>query len=541
MDSTRLIVVLAILLNTLIPGQALPTGCKQKPNQLRQYTLKCEGLSLTSFPTGLSTFSFIYVSGDSTTKNNIPVLDPGDFQGLTKLFSLEIAWSQTQTIQVGTFAGLGELHNLNLANNNIRRLTADTFKGLPKLRSLDLSGNKDCEFDSTMFTNIAILEELNLGDMNLRKIDNSLFSGLRHLKVLKLQMNNIKKIHQNVILNIPSLQTLDINGNKLRGIPVELKSKFQSMTQIHISENPLQCNCQLIWLRELAERFYYSKNDASAIICNGPAKLKYSSFVNVPESEFVCIPPKVVRCQQTTYSLPEHQPLTIECEYEGDPEPEIKWRRPDGQLKDGRETNDGQYEITENGTLIVHSVNTIDDGSWTVTAYNKTASDDLAVPVHVILPTTPTLTKPTTTTIKTTPSPTTPSTTTPTTTTPTTTTIPSTQKRTTTRGITVNKSTTAPLSRTQPKTQNHQLPTTATAATTNQPGTEIEKETSPVSMSPVGDDKPNENGINWILMAAAAVGGGTLVGIVCLTIMCCKKKQDMHEKNKIEPFELDIY
>ncbi|XP_052791924.1 leucine-rich repeat-containing protein 4B-like [Mya arenaria] len=374
----------------------LPTGCKQKPNQIGQYTLKCEGLSLTSVPTGLGPLSFIYLSGSSDHKNNITALRSGNFDGATKLFSLEISWSQIQTVGTGTFAGLGELHNLNLANNNIRRLTANTFKGLSKLRSLDLSGNKDCEFDRTMFTNIAILEELNLGDMNLRKIDNSLFSGLRHLKVLKLQMNNIKKIHQNVILNIPSLQTLDMNGNKLRGIPEELKSKLKAMTQIHISENPLQCNCQLLWLRELAERFYYSKTDASDIICNGPARLKYSSFVNVPKSEFVCIPPKIVRCQQETYSLPEHQRLTIECEFEGDPEPSgIKWRRPDGQLMDGRGTNHGQYEITENGTLIIRSVNTIDDGSWTVTAYNKTASDDLAVSVHVNLSTTPTETKPT--------------------------------------------------------------------------------------------------------------------------------------------------
>ena len=280
-------------------------------------------------------------------------------------------------------AGLHQLRTLTLSNNNLRRLTADTFKGLTALSVLDISGNRDCEFDARMFNYIVSIQELNLRDMNIRKVDKDMFKNLKRLRVLKLHMNNLEKIHQNVILNLPSLETLDLNGNLLRGIPSELQPKFQAMNQVHFSENPLQCNCQLLWIRLLSERFY----DSSSVVCCGPSKLRYSAFGNVPDSDFICIPPKVVSCKAPHEKI--GQRLTIECEYEGDPIPEIKWQRPGGHPIDGREFSDGQYQITENGTLIITSVADIDVGDWTVTAYNKTVSDEHRVSLYVDKTTTP--------------------------------------------------------------------------------------------------------------------------------------------------------
>ncbi|KAH3843805.1 hypothetical protein DPMN_117336 [Dreissena polymorpha] len=176
------------------------------------------------------------------------------------------------------------------------------------------------------------------------------------------------------------------------------------MTQVHLTENPLQCNCLLSWLREMPSHFVHSALDSSSVVCNGPQKLRYAPIVNVPDKYFLCIPPKVLRCKQTTYSVDINQPLSIFCEFDGDPVPEIKWTRPDGHEYNGRNTSTGAYEVTQNGTLIVDGVTMNDYGEWKVIAYNKTAPDELSVTVHVVTTTGSTLTMSNTTT---TPKPTT--------------------------------------------------------------------------------------------------------------------------------------
>ncbi|KAH3843803.1 hypothetical protein DPMN_117334 [Dreissena polymorpha] len=149
--------------------------------------------------------------------------------------------------------------------------------------------------------------------------------------------------------------------------------------------------------------FVHSAYDSSSVVCNGPQKLR--SFLNVPDKDFLCISPKVLRCEQTPYSVDINQPLSIVCKFDGDSAPEIKWTRPDGHEYNGRNTSEGAYEVTQNGTLIVNGVTMSDYGEWKVMAYNKTASDEMPITVHVITTTISTSKTSTTTTTTTTTTP----------------------------------------------------------------------------------------------------------------------------------------
>ena len=550
LNTLALILIIALEKSSVM---SCPANCK-----CRGKGSKCDS-GFTSFPTGLDSITeYLSISGSESQKNSIPTLTKADFQSATSIFTLIITFSGVQTVQNEAFSSLQNLHDLTLADNEIKSISGDSFKGLSKLRTLDLSGNANCKIDKSVFAHISTLEELNLGNMNLQTLDKDLFSTLTHLKILKLYMNGIKRIHQDVLAPLSALQTLDLNGNQLLGLPVELKPMLNKVKNVHISENPWQCNCQLIWLRELPSSFVSSRTDTSDIICNGPQALKYHSFVNVPESNFVCIPPKVFRCDQTKYSLDVNHRLAINCEYEGDPVPEVKFIRPDGHEIDGRKTVEGKYAINENGTLTISSVASEDDGDWTVSAYNVSAQGDLKVNVHVIVTTTSTTTTSTSTTT---------STTTTTTTTTTTPPPPPVGQKSTKSQVASLKSTSRPLSSaltqkpaagvTQPDSRPNQQLTGKPPKTTinidllgpidsiDNPYTKkIESSTKAVSDgggNGGGDTNTviKENPINYGLMAASAAGGGTIVGLISIILMCCKKKQN-NEKNKVSPFEDDF-
>ena len=484
-----------------------PVDCRCRANMLSENSVQCIVGGWTSLPPGLdTTVRYLYVSGRPSNQNNFNSLDKTYFQTTPGLLAVTFTFSKIKTIQDDSFSSLNSLRDLDLSNNEIQGLSKNSFSGLSQLRTLDISGNKECQVDKSMFSTILNIEELNMGNMNLRKIPQGMFDSLTKLKVLKLHLNNIKKVRENLITGLPSLTSLDLNGNLLRGIPAEWKPNFKTMNQVHLSENPLQCNCQLLWLRELPRKFYSSSFDTSHIVCNGPDKVKYATFTNVLEEEFVCIPPKVVRCEKNVYSTELGDMIVIKCAYRGDPIPEIKWTRPDGFEIDGTETVKGRYEIFENGTLVINGITLADDGNWKVTAYNKTTSDEKDIQVKVIVTTTSTSTQPTTTLTTTKP----------------TTTVSTTKPV----AFTTLSSTKTPIELTE--------------------NTPVEKPwiTTPRDTEGGVHDKGeavySEVGINWGLLVAAAAGGATLVSVIFLLATCCKKKQENNDNNQVEPFELDI-
>lgn len=511
MEILRTLVILIVCVEKfLVTALTCPAECKCRSNSLGENTVNCVVGGWSSFPTGLdSSVKYLYVSGIPTNRSFMTTLRKSDFQNTPNLLSLVISYSRVKTIETGAFSSLNKLRDLVLSNNEIQTVSADSFSGLSQLRTLDISGNRDCQIDETVFKTISSLEELNMGNMNLRKIGQSMFSSLTKLKVLKLHLNNIRKIRDDFINGLPVLETLDLNGNLLKGIPAEWKPKFQTMKQVHLSENPLQCNCQLLWLRELPMKFYSSRIDTSNIVCNGPDKVKFASFVNVPEKDFECIAPKVIKCEKKSYSTELNDRVVISCEYEGDPIPDIKWTRPDGLEIDLVETVQNQYEITENGTLVINGITTVDDGNWKVTAYNKTAEDHMDIVVNVIVTTPSTSTKPTTavSTIRRTSG-------------------PSSQKS-------ILLTTLVPSSK---STINPDIPPQDLR-------THPQEYVDPTEGSVRDAVKTviKEAGINWGLLIAAAAGGGTIVGVIFIIGMCCKKKQRNSDENQVEPFELDEY
>ena len=153
------------------------------------------------------------------------------------------------------------------------------FERLHKLRLLDLSDNSFFDNDGLLSSvsisqDSALLTELYLSNCGIKKsLGYATFKGLHSLRFLDLSSNQIPSINHDTFRAVCSLRILYLNRNSLVSIEdmsfsnlTLLKELFlgdnklvylsnaafrwiePSLTSIDLSNNPIKCSCDLIWL-----------------------------------------------------------------------------------------------------------------------------------------------------------------------------------------------------------------------------------------------------------------------------------------------------
>ena len=93
-------------------------------------------------------------------------------------------------------------------------------------------------------TDWLLLSGNNLGSLN--KVPDY----LKNISLLNLSSSNIRNIDEEFIdAIIKGVKHLDISGNKLKTIPLTIK-KANNVTKIWISNNPYECNCDMLWMKD---------------------------------------------------------------------------------------------------------------------------------------------------------------------------------------------------------------------------------------------------------------------------------------------------
>ena len=149
------------------------------------------------------------------------------------------------------------------------------FNGLENLTFLDLHGNGIGTLMDGMFPRLSFLDELILGQCQIRTVHASVFDDLGSLSILDLSDNNIISLPASVLSSTTRLRYFFIEGNILTHLEEQLflttsnltklrinrnqfatlnistfASIMSSIMSIDMSENPLECSCDLKWLVE---------------------------------------------------------------------------------------------------------------------------------------------------------------------------------------------------------------------------------------------------------------------------------------------------
>lgn len=188
-------------------------------------------------------------------------------------------------------------HKLILSQNKLTQLPAFSFYKFVSLTHVYLSSNMIKKIDEFAFyTNVSvpmIVEHLDLKENQLETLPWSALVKLNKLKTLHLGQNPIKLldygdlasnrenqlsieelylngceieiIDPNVLRLFESLRILDLSSNKIRYVDGSLGSLIESrfaasFQHIHLYNNPLECTCHLVWLKEFFKRLNYKQS-----------------------------------------------------------------------------------------------------------------------------------------------------------------------------------------------------------------------------------------------------------------------------------------
>lgn len=256
---------------------------------------------------GLTSLRVLYL--DDNTLTSVP--SPA-FLMLRNLAELNLGINSFSTIPKGAFQDLKGLSRLDLKGAALFNISSESFKGMEALRILDLSDNRLRRIPTVELSSLGRLEQLSLGQNDFEIIPEGAFVGLSNLRKLEITGSlKLKKIESGAFSTNTNLEFLIVISNKalvevqegaLSGLP-RLKHvifRDNSLTSLaeglfpwadleilDLSENPIRCDCHMMWLRNLL----VAKNTSSQhapVLCASPERLR--------EEQLKMLTPELLGC-----------------------------------------------------------------------------------------------------------------------------------------------------------------------------------------------------------------------------------------------------
>ena len=271
--------------------------------------------------------------------NQIDKINSSAFDGLQNLLVLKLDSNKLTSVPTKALEGLKNLRELNLRGNALKTLNDDSFRDLAMVRKLDLSQAQIANISQHAFRGLhQQLRILNLSANALNALPSIQMSGLNRLKELYFQRNFIGMLNAKCLPELENLEVLDVsnsqsllviesfafelnsrlkriilNGNaevqiqsdafsrkngaerslelgmrglKLQTLHESILADWSTVSQLDMSDNPLLCDCKLLWLHDFLVETRHDSNRTSTAICGvgSGGDLQDKDIADVPRS-----------------------------------------------------------------------------------------------------------------------------------------------------------------------------------------------------------------------------------------------------------------
>lgn len=180
--------------------------------------------------------------------NSFTSLEKNAFEKLKKLTTLSLNGAQLHDISTGAFNGLDSLRILDLSSNKLTRIPTKEMSQLHRLEELSIGMNDFEMIPEKAFEGLSNLHQLEIvGANKLVRIQNNAFIENGNLRIIRMTSNeDFSQFESAALHSLPYLKELTLKNNAIESIRENLY-QWENLQILDLSENPLRCDCHLLW------------------------------------------------------------------------------------------------------------------------------------------------------------------------------------------------------------------------------------------------------------------------------------------------------
>ncbi|CRK95460.1 CLUMA_CG008929, isoform A [Clunio marinus] len=182
--------------------------------------------------------------------NSFTTLEKSSFEKLKKLTTLNLNGAQLDNISSGAFTGLDNLRVLDLSSNRLARIPTKEVSGLHRLEELSIGMNDFEIIPEKAFEGLTNLHQLEIiGANKLVRVQNNAFIDNGNLRIIRFISNEeLSQFESAAFHGLPFLKELILRNNAIESIRENLY-EWDNLQVLDLSENPLRCDCHLLWYK----------------------------------------------------------------------------------------------------------------------------------------------------------------------------------------------------------------------------------------------------------------------------------------------------
>ncbi|XP_064455673.1 slit homolog 3 protein-like [Ornithodoros turicata] len=221
-------------------------------------------------------------------QNDVPVVVDNAFTHLVRLKDLVMDRCSVSIIEEGAFSSLVSLSTLWLQDNSLDNFPTDALADLHRLEELHIGQNGFRAITEENLRSLPMLKRLFvISAENLNHIGERAFSQCTQLEQVVLEDNRVlNQLSPGTFSNLRHLTHVSLRGNGLATFHPDLLP-WSQLSYFDIRENPLVCNCSVIWLWDLLRALDKNANWTN-IRCHEPPYLSRELLKDVSHYDLDC-------------------------------------------------------------------------------------------------------------------------------------------------------------------------------------------------------------------------------------------------------------
>uniref|UniRef100_A0A671VB45 SLIT and NTRK like family member 2 n=1 Tax=Sparus aurata TaxID=8175 RepID=A0A671VB45_SPAAU len=289
---------------TYHPGRITPTRAQKASQTLSPVPMLCPSVCVC---TSRNPHSSLNINCQERNLHNISELNPKP----SSPKKLHLTGNYLQVIYRTDLTEYSSLELLHLGNNRIAVIQEGAFENLTKLRRLYLNGNYIESLSQSLFAGLQSLQYLYLEYNIINDISPQTFNALHNLQLLFLNNNLLSSLPDNVFGGT-MLTILNLRNNHFSYLPVRgVLDQLSAFIQIDLLENPWDCNCDIMALKNWVELSSTSVVN-NEITCDSPSK-HTGRLLRSLHNKVICpepseVPPHSVSPTESQMHTPELHP-----------------------------------------------------------------------------------------------------------------------------------------------------------------------------------------------------------------------------------------